>query len=76
MNLLSGPIGGLMWILQGVLASIPAAPQDTLIARGHWGQFLIIMPSLKLVLVRNGWDRGGIKIDANRMLELLLGSVQ
>lgn len=27
---------------------------DTLIANGHWGQYLVIVPSLKMVLVRMG----------------------
>ena len=53
----------------------PAVPQDALISHGHWGQSLSIIPSLKLILVRNGWDLSQT-IDLNKMLELLIESLQ
>ena len=33
------------------------APADTIMAMGHWGQFLMIVPSLKLVAIRFGDTR-------------------
>ena len=39
------------------LAGDPNFPEDIVMARGHWGQYLIIIPSLKLVAVRLGQDQ-------------------
>ncbi len=33
------------------------APQDTITANGHWGQFIVVIPSLDVVMVRIGDDR-------------------
>lgn len=35
----------------------PYAPKDTILATGHWGQYLVIVPSLDLVAVRLGDTR-------------------
>jgi CubicO group peptidase (beta-lactamase class C family) len=37
----------------------PDAPDDTYLAKGHWGQYVFIIPSLDLVIVRTGDDRDG-----------------
>lgn len=37
----------------------PALPDDTIAARGNRGQFLIIIPSKALVIVRRGYDLAG-----------------
>lgn len=39
--------------------TMPDAPADTLIASGHWGQRMIVVPSLRLVAVRLADDKGG-----------------
>lgn len=37
----------------------PSAPQDAIMALGHWGQYLLIVPSMNLVAVRNADTRDG-----------------
>ena len=46
------------------------APVDTFMAIGHWGQFLAVVPSEDLIVVRFGEDRKG-KIDRNTMFGLI-----
>lgn len=79
-----GEVYGAHWWLNvdtphlGPLRPYPAAPPDTLRASGIYGQELIIIPSLGLVLVRHGLDRKQdeeIEIDINKMLELLIRSL-
>lgn len=41
------------WTLNPKIAQARKIP-DSLIANGHWGQYLVIIPSLKMVLVRMG----------------------
>jgi CubicO group peptidase (beta-lactamase class C family) len=35
----------------------PVAPDDTVATLGHWGQFMIVIPSLKVIAVRTGDTR-------------------
>lgn len=41
------------WTINPKIAKAKKIP-DSLIANGHWGQYLVIIPSLKMVLVRMG----------------------
>ena len=41
------------WTINPKIAQAKKIP-DSLIANGHWGQYLVIIPSLKMVLVRMG----------------------
>ena len=73
---------GAQWFLNVEVPSLdflrpyPMAPQDTILAQGHYGQKLIIIPSLGLIVVRHGLDKEkGAGIDVNKMLELLIGSL-
>lgn len=54
--------GGHIWInnIKGTdlkSSPWPEAPQDTLMAMGHWGQYLLVNPSEKIVAVRTGDTR-------------------
>lgn len=47
----------------GLNSPWPNAPLDTVVAMGHWGQYLVIVPSLKLIAARVADTRdGSIKI--------------
>ncbi|RRJ83876.1 serine hydrolase domain-containing protein [Aestuariirhabdus litorea] len=64
--------GGHWWVNQGVESqdqplAWPSAPADTYTAWGHWGQYIFVIPSLDLVVVRTGDDRDG-SFDRNRFL--------
>lgn len=37
---------------RGTQKAWPSAPEDTIVAQGHWGQLLVIIPSHELVAVR------------------------
>lgn len=41
------------WTVNPQLAQLKGIP-DSQIANGHWGQYIVIIPSLKMVLVRTG----------------------
>lgn len=50
----------------------PQAPKDTFMALGHHGQFIIVIPSQKMVIVRTGEDKKGT-FDRNKMFQELEG---
>jgi hypothetical protein len=37
----------------------PAAPEDAVATLGHWGQFMLVVPSKKIIAVRTGDTRDG-----------------
>lgn len=39
------------------LENYPKLPADIFVGRGHWGQYLVVIPSMKLVAVRFGLDQ-------------------
>ena len=47
------------------------APDDTFLADGHWGQFIIMVPSEDTIIVRTGDDRNA-DMDNNELLKLSL----
>lgn len=53
--------GGGFWINKsegtGMEKPWPLAPEDTILATGHWGQFLVVIPSMNLIGVRTGDTR-------------------
>ena len=49
----------------------PDAPEDTFAGAGHWGQYLWVIPSKDLVVVRLGDDRDETH-DSNDLLRLVL----
>lgn len=50
---------------------IQQAPVDTFSAQGHYGQYLFVIPSKKLVIIRLANDKGSSKFDLNRLFSLL-----
>lgn len=48
-------------------------PADVLVASGHWGQRLIVLPGHRLVVVRTGDDRGGRLAD-DTLLPLVIAA--
>jgi CubicO group peptidase (beta-lactamase class C family) len=51
------------------------APDDTFAALGHWGQRIIVIPSLDVIIVRTGDDRDG-SIPVNDLVKFSLGVAQ
>lgn len=85
---LSGQLGfeqgdtvpGLHWWLNQPVNAIadvpmPDVPSDTFAAEGHWGQFIWVVPSRNVVIVRTGDDRDGT-FDVNRFVALALEVAQ
>jgi len=64
-------IGAMWWLNTELDGKVPwpDAPKDTFIAWGHWGQFIIIIPSLKMVIVRTGEDKTE-GFDINQFIKL------
>lgn len=56
------------WWRPSIALRNEGVPADTFMAIGHWGQFLVIIPSLQLVAVRFGDDRDSA-FDINQMLK-------
>ena len=68
-----GQYGAFFW-LNGT-ADLLDAPEDTYLCRGHDGQFIVIIPSKELVIVRTGFSKHG-EFDLNRMVKGILESVE
>jgi CubicO group peptidase (beta-lactamase class C family) len=58
---------------QGVAKPWPDAPDDAFAAEGHWGQFIVVVPSRDAVLVRTGDDRDDT-FQLNRFIRLALAA--
>lgn len=53
----------------------PTFPQDVYAARGHWGQYLVMIPSKNLVIVRYGLDQEG-RVDIIEVLKRVLFTLE
>ncbi len=55
-----GVYGGSIWLNRAVKPNFgkpyPASPDDALVALGHYGQFLVVLPSQDMVIARTGHD--------------------
>jgi CubicO group peptidase (beta-lactamase class C family) len=51
----------------------PGAFEDVYAARGHWGQEIVVVPSLEMVIVRTADDRQG-KLGLGRLVELAMAA--
>lgn len=52
----------------------PSAPDDAYSANGHWGQYIVVVPSRDVVIVRVGDDRKG-HTELDQLIPLALGVV-
>ena len=51
-------------------------PQDAIAARGNRGQYVVVIPSRDLVIVRRGFDRTGMGFDLNAFTRDVLAALQ
>lgn len=65
----NGKYGAFFWL--NLSADQPDAPKDTYMCKGHDGQFIFIIPSRQLIVVRTGFSRHG-EFDTNLMLKEIL----
>ncbi len=65
----NGKYGSSFWLNKD--GGMPDTPTDALLCKGHDGQFIVILPSHHLVLVRTGYTPKG-KFDLNLMIKHVL----
>jgi len=68
-----GKYGAFFWLNSS--GDQPDAPKDMYMCEGHDGQFIFIIPSKKLIVVRTGYSKKG-EFDTNLMLKNILGSLE
>ncbi|PTN10594.1 serine hydrolase [Mangrovibacterium marinum] len=68
----NGKYGAFFWLNNS--GDQPDAPADTYMCKGHDGQFIFIIPSKSLIVVRTGYSKKG-EFDTNRMLKEILASL-
>ena len=54
---------------------LPDMPRDMYSCRGHYGQFIYIIPSKELVIVRTGFSKNG-QFDHNGFIAGIVGAVK
>jgi CubicO group peptidase (beta-lactamase class C family) len=69
--------GWQIWLNQavpenGLELPYPDAPLDTFMAAGHWGQYIIVVPSMRLVIARTGDDRKSVPHKINDLIKYSL----
>ena len=69
-----GNYGSFFWLNRG-RKNQPSAPEDTYLCEGHDGQYIIIIPSKQLIVVRTGFSKPG-DFKTNAMLREILKSLQ
>lgn len=67
-----GQYGSFFWL--NLSGDYPDAPSDMFMCRGHDGQYIYIIPSMKLVIVRTGFSKKG-KFDYNAFVSSILNSI-
>ena len=72
-NTSAGKYGGHFWLNAG--GRYPDVPRDLYFADGYQGQYVFIIPSKQVVIVRTGL-KGGSSFDSNGFLKQVLASLQ
>lgn len=67
-----GAYGSFFWLNRS--GDYPDAPRDMYLARGHDGQFICIIPSRELIVIRTGYSQKG-EFDLNAVLRGILDSL-
>lgn len=49
-------------------------PQDAIVAQGNRGQYVVVIPSRSMVIVRRGFDATGMAFDLTKFTTDLLGA--
>ncbi len=68
-----GRYGSCFWL--NLSGDFPDAPKDMYLCKGHDGQFICIIPSRDLVVVRTGYSKKG-EFDLNAVLKAILESLE
>lgn len=68
-----GKYGAFFWL--NLSGDQPDAPKDTYMCKGHDGQYIFIIPSRQLVVIRTGFSKKG-EFDTNLMLKGILESLE
>lgn len=67
-----GDVQGRQWWLnlpeKGREPAWKRAPLDTYAAQGHWGQYIVVIPSRELIIVRTGDDREDDVFDLDELI--------
>ncbi|HBL75977.1 MAG: hypothetical protein A2W90_11210 [Bacteroidetes bacterium GWF2_42_66] len=69
----AGKYGAFFWL--NLSGDQPDAPKDTYVCKGHDGQFIFIIPSRELIVIRTGYSKKG-EFDTNGMLKGILESLE
>ena len=67
-----GQYGAFFWLNRS--GDLPDAPKDAFMCKGHDGQFIVIIPSKELVIVRTGYSKKG-EFELNRLVKGVLESI-
>jgi CubicO group peptidase (beta-lactamase class C family) len=69
----NGKYGAFFWLNRS--GDQPDAPEDTYMCKGHDGQYIFIVPSRQLIVIRTGYSKHG-EFDTNLMLKEILECVE
>lgn len=69
----NGQYGSFFWLNQS--GDYPDAPDDLFMCRGHDGQYIYIIPSLELVIVRTGFSKKG-QFDFNAFVASIINTIK
>ena len=72
--------GAMFWLNQGPAQgpsarAYPHCPPDMYLADGHNGQFIAVVPSMKVVIARLGWTPEGRHFDVDRYFSAILNAL-